>query len=215
MATHKDNPNVKTRKTSKSGKASQTKPGKSRTRSKAKDIEQAIEQLAASRVSNTPVQQSVLYQWKSYERPFKPMKKDSFAQLMAIISLFVLLLILIDSWPVAMLLVSFVFFIYIISTVEPNRAVHKITNWGIETEGKLFMWEQLDHFWIEPKDKYSLLVVRTLINWPRHLRLVLNPEDVEPVEGLLRQVLIEYQPPANWLDRVAHWLERHIKWEPT
>ncbi len=160
-----------------------------------------------------PVQKELIMEWSAYDRPFTQLNREVFSTILAGVLLLGVILFFIEGIIPVIMLASFVFLWYVLGTVKPQKATHKLLTWGIETSNKIYYWESMTRFWVEGKEGNRMLVIELLQVWPRHLRVMIDSDETEAV---LREVLVEFlvedEPLPNWVDKSAKWLERRIKW---
>src|SRR5690348_11084601 len=70
--------------------------------------------------------------WTAPARPFKRRTRDFYVTIFAMAAVTGLVLFLIDGFLPVILIISLVFLVYVLSTVEPENIQYKITNLGIK-----------------------------------------------------------------------------------
>lgn len=165
---------------------------------------------------DSPLQRELLFQWESYERPYRPLNKQVFSTLVAFVLLLSVVLYFLSGITAVILLISVMFLFYVLGTVQPAMAIHSLDTWGIETHNKLYVWDIMTHYWFEDYGESRVLVIGLTSRWPRFLRIVLDTEETEDIlNEVLAEILIKYHPEPNWLDKSTNWLEQHIQWDTT
>src|SRR3989337_4544643 len=86
--------------------------------------------------------------WKSPERIFKARSKKYFTKVALYAFIFILLAIAIGEYVFIGVIMAVVFVVYVLATAAPATIEHKITNMGIISGGRAFLWEELDPFWL-------------------------------------------------------------------
>ena len=166
---------------------------------------------------NAPIQKKLVHEWQAQERPYAPLNREMFTTVVAGVFLLGVILFVINGpiggTIIGMFLASIVFLWYVMGTVKPQKAIFRIFTWGIEAGERLYPYDIMNRFWFEGKDENRMLVVELLINWPRHLRVMIDNEETE---ALLREILedfiVEDQPKPNWLEKASTWIEKQIRW---
>ena len=157
-------------------------------------------------------EEKILFSWKAPARPFKKRDKEFFTTVAAIAFLIGLILFFIEGvLPVAVVL-SIVFLVYVLATVEPESVEHKITNKGIVFAGKLYKWQEFVRFWFAKRFGNELLVLET-IRLPGRLELVLEDGDKENIKKNIEKHLPLEEASPNFLDRAASWFSKKVPFD--
>jgi len=170
-------------------------------------------QNSSSFKKNTVEPLKVLLTWQSPSRLFKKKSREHFATIGAIVFLVAIILVFLQEWFLIAVIVSLVFFAYVLSTVKPEEVEHQITNKGIVTNGKNYFWEQLQRFWFEEKDNQAVLSIDGQDRLPIRLVILLSSEKKEEVKKALLQYLPEDKPEKTWTDKAGEWISRQIPLE--
>jgi len=157
----------------------------------------------------------VLLAWKSPGWLFKKRSREYFTTIGAIVSLMILILLLLQEWFLIVVIIALVFTAYVMATVKPQEAEHKITNRGIEIAGRKYLWGQMGRFWFVKKWDQEIMHVETLVGLPRRLTMVLASQSKVKVKELLSQYLSYEVPEKTWADRSSEWLSTRIPLEKT
>jgi hypothetical protein len=155
----------------------------------------------------------ILLEWKSPGWLFKKRSREFFTTVGAIIFLVILILLLLQEWFLIVVIIALAFTAYILNTVKPQEAEHKITNRGLETSGRKYAWDQLGRFWIVEKWGQAVLHVEALVGLPRRLTLILGQEKKSKVKDLLSEYLLYEVPEKTWSDKAGEWLSSRVPLE--
>ena len=159
-----------------------------------------------------PIPERTIVSWQSPSRIFKKRNRQYFATIFVIGLLISLILIFAGQFlPIAVVL-SVVFLVYVLSTVPPGVANHKITNYGIWVEDNLYYWDELGRFWFTEKFNQKILHLET-IRFPGRISLLLGEMDQDNIAELLSQVLINQKPEPTFFDKAGEWIEKNIPLE--
>ncbi|HBG82180.1 TPA: hypothetical protein DDW69_05140, partial [candidate division CPR2 bacterium] len=115
-----------------------------------------------------------LITWKSPERIFKSRSRKYFTKVALYGLIFVLAAIAFGEFFLVGVIIAVVFVVYVLATVAPQVIEHKITNMGIISGGRAFLWEELDSFWFDRKGDDRLLIVQTELHFPTRLIILLT-----------------------------------------
>ena len=170
-------------------------------------------QIKGSLTTGKPEQLRILLTWRSPSRLFKRLSRERFATIGAIVFLVGIILVFLQEWFLIAVIVALAFFSYILSQVKPEEVEHQITNRGIVTGGKTYVWEQLLRFWFEGENNQTVLLVDGLERMPFRLLLLLGDQKKETVQKILASYLPEEKPEKTWIDRAGEWITRQIPLE--
>ena len=161
-----------------------------------------------------PLQKQILLTWTAAGRPIYKIDKDVLSTIIAGTFLISVILFFIDGAMPVIMLASIIFLLYVLGNTPPHDVKHTISNWGIESEGNLYVWESFTRYWIDGKGENRMMVVETALNWPRHLRFMLGNVKEDDLVEIMQTFLIEDKPAPNWADKASTWLEKRIRLTP-
>jgi len=152
--------------------------------------------------------------WKSPERIFKARSKKYFTKVALYAFIFILLAIAIGEYVFIGVIMAVVFVVYVLATAAPQTIEHKITNMGIISGGRAFLWEELDSFWFEKRGDDRLLMVQTDLHFPTRLIMLLTNVSERTLLELLEKHLHYHPAPVHTLfDKWAQTLQKRINFE--
>src|SRR3989337_3366557 len=152
--------------------------------------------------------------WKSPERIFKARSKKYFTKVALYGLIFVLAAIAFGEFFLVGVIIAVVFVVYVLATVAPHVIEHKITNMGIISGGRAFLWEELDSFWFEKRGDDRLLMVATELHFPTRLIILLTSVSERKLLDLLEKHLHYHPSPVHTLfDKWAQTLQKRINFE--
>ncbi|MBU3957154.1 hypothetical protein KKI19_02695 [Patescibacteria group bacterium] len=154
-----------------------------------------------------------LLAWTASERPFKRRSREYFTTIGAIVFLIGVILLFLKEWLLIVVIIALMFVAYIMSTVEPRKVEHKITNEGIVTGGRRYRWGELGRFWFTEKWGEKVLHTETLFGMPRQLLMLLGETKEEQVKKILSDYLPFEEPEKTWVDNASEWLSRRVPLE--
>lgn len=147
--------------------------------------------------------------WTAAARPFKRRSKEFYITVVAMASLVGLILFLVEGFMPVILIISLVFLLYVMNTVEPENIEYKITNKGIKVGGKRTDWELINRFWFSRRFDSELLVTETL-SLPGRMEFVINSEDKEKIRKTLSSFVPEEEVAPSFLDRSANFFTKKL-----
>lgn len=156
-----------------------------------------------------PEPEKALFTWKAPSRPFKRRDRDFWMTVIAIASIFSLILFLAEGVMPVIMIISVIFLFYVLSTVEPEEIEYAITNKGVKIAGKRTDLEQLSRFWFTRRFNDALVAFETFV-LPGRLELVIDPKDKEKMRKVLSDYLPEEEAPPSRLDRIANWFSKKL-----
>jgi len=153
-----------------------------------------------------------LLEWKAPTRPFKRKSKEFFSTVLTIAALIVIILAFLKEWFAILAVVAFVFLVFVIGKIPPEDVSHKITNRGIITGEKEYLWGQLGRFWFEEKYGQKILYVENF-TFPRVLMMIVAREDEKRLKDILADYLPQETPEETWLEKASQWLTTKVSLE--
>jgi hypothetical protein len=102
---------------------------------------------------------------------------------------------------------------YVLASVVPDKTTHTLTNKGIRTSEKLFEWETMGRFWWDEKWKQTYVSIEAPGRIPSMVILLVDKEEKESVDQILKTYLINQKPEPTWFDNAAKWLSEKVPLE--
>ena len=152
--------------------------------------------------------------WKSPVRIFKSRSKKYFTKIALYALIFTLAAIAFSEYLLVGVIIAVVFLVYVLATVHPDTIEHTITNMGIISGGRAFLWEELDSFWFDKKGDDRLLVVQTDLHFPTRLIVLLSTVSERTLLDVIEKHLHYHPAPVHTLfDKWAHTLQKRINFD--
>lgn len=152
--------------------------------------------------------------WKSPVRIFKPRSKKYFTKVALYGLILILLALAFGEFILVGVILAVVFVVYVLATAAPETIEHKISNMGIVSGGRAFLWEELDTFWFEKRGDDRLLVVQTKLHFPTRLLILLSTVSERTLLDVLEKHIHFHPAPVHTLfDKWAHALQKRINLE--
>lgn len=164
-------------------------------------------------VTVVPSVMKELFVWEAPVRPFKKRDKEYFSTIGTIVFLLAVILFFIKEWLLIAVVVAVMFVSYVLATVPPGEITHKITNKGVKTGDKIYLWDWLSRFWFSKKWECEILHIETRLLFPRQLQLVIKGKDREKVKLLVEKYLLFEKPKKTLIDKAADWLQEKVPLE--
>lgn len=157
--------------------------------------------------TESPKEVKTLLKWESASRPFKRRDTKYFINLGIIIFVLAAILLFVQEFLLIGVLLALLFVSYVLGTVEPEKMDHKITNQGLTTGNRSYLWNELSDFWFTEKYGEVVLNVGTKIRFPARLLVLVPFMDRDKV----KEILVEYLPfrevaPTSWMDQTVDWV---------
>lgn len=150
-----------------------------------------------------------VFSWRAPERPFKRRDRQFWITIVAIASIFGLILFLAEGVMPVILIISLIFLFYVLSTVEPEETIYTVTNKGIKISEKLTDWQVLTRFWFTKRLDSDLLVFDMNVV-PGRLELVVHSKDKDKIRDILTSYMKEEEAQPSNIDRTASWFSRFL-----
>lgn len=157
-------------------------------------------------------QEEVYAVWSSPSRLFKKRDREFFVNILAIVFLLSVILVFVREFVLIATVLSIVFLIYVLSTVPPEEVKHRLTNFGIESAGHFYRWEEFADFWFEDQWGQTMLVIRPFMS-PRVIILLGDQPKGKIREAVARHIPFREEPDKNWVDNAARWISEKIPLE--
>lgn len=152
--------------------------------------------------------------WKSPVRVYKARSRKYFVKILMYALVLVLASIAFEWYFLVGVILALVFVAFVLALVPPETIEHKITNMGIISGGRAFLWEELDSFWFDKKGDDRLLFVQTNLRFPGRLIILLTSVSEKTLLELLEKHLHFYHGPVHSsLDKWAIWLQERVNLE--
>jgi hypothetical protein len=156
-------------------------------------------------------QRRVLLQWPAPERPFRRINRQVFSTILSLAFLLGVILFFIEGAMPVITLIAVIFLYYVLGTIPPRTVTHRLTNWGIETEGHRWNWDDMTRYWFDGDKDHRMAVIELISGFPRHLRILLGESIKEDqLKSHLEKYLIHDRPEPNWLERIEKWSKSKI-----
>ncbi len=153
--------------------------------------------------------EKVLLDWSAPTRPFKRMNREFWVTIIAMAAIVGLILFFAEGFMPVILIISIVFLVYVLTTVEPENINYSVTNRGIKIGKTTLEWENLIRFWFSKRFDSPLLVVQKY-GIPDRLELVIIQDKKENLKTILLKYIPEEKVPPSSLDKAASWFSAKI-----
>lgn len=161
------------------------------------------------------VKKELLLSWRAPVRPFKKRDREFYSTAGAIAFLVMVVLFFLKEWVLIVTIIALLFLVYILSTTPPEEVEHRITNKGIETGGKNYVWNELGLFWFTKQWGETILNVSAPFQMPGRLMMLLGKEKEENLRKLLERFLEHEEMPPTMMEKAGNWLARKVPLEKT
>ncbi|HEY4694468.1 MAG TPA: hypothetical protein VIH52_00710 [Candidatus Nanoarchaeia archaeon] len=152
-----------------------------------------------------------LYSWKSAERLFIPRNRKWFTYVIVLVLVLTLILLFLRQFIIIAPILAIAFVAYVLASVPPEPAEHKLTTQGLNSGGHSYLWEELADFWFIEKYGETLIHIDTYLHFPRRLILILGKGDKEKIkEAMLQYLPFREIPKTTWVDRLADFLSNNF-----
>jgi hypothetical protein len=150
-----------------------------------------------------------LIAWSAPARPFKRMNREFWVTIIAMAAIVGLILFFAEGFMPVILIVSIIFLVYVLTTVEPENINYLITNKGVKIGEKTFEWENLIRFWFGKRFDSPLLIVQKY-GIPDRLEFVISQNEKEKIKTTLLKYIPEEKVTPSFLDKAASWFSKKI-----
>lgn len=150
-----------------------------------------------------------LFSWQAPARPFKRRTREFWVSVIAAGSVLSFIFFITEGIMPVILIISVVFLLYVLSTVEPEEIEYKITTWGVKVADKRADWENIGTFWFSKRLESNLLIFSTY-SLPGRLELVIKENDKSALKKAITNHAEENEAPPTNLDKAANWLAKKL-----
>lgn len=152
--------------------------------------------------------------WESPERVFKSRSKKYYVKVSLYGFIFILTAIAFGHFFLVGVIMAIIFVVFVLASHAPFTIEHKLTNMGIISGGRAFLWSEMDSFWFDKKGDDRLLVVQTKMYYPSRLIILLSTVSERTLLELLEKHLHYHEGPVHTrMDKWANFLQERINLE--
>ncbi|OGV90621.1 hypothetical protein A2783_05650 [Microgenomates group bacterium RIFCSPHIGHO2_01_FULL_45_11] len=170
-----------------------------------------VQESEPSRVVVQPEPEKTLLTWKAPARLFKKRNREYYSTIAVIVVLLCVILLFAKEFLLIAVILSLAFVAYVLASVAPSEVEHKITNKGIRTGERFYLWSMLGRFWFEDKWGQEMLLVENLSGFPGRLTFLLAVEiKKEELEKILSARIVKEKPALTAIDKAAKWLQEKV-----
>lgn len=157
-------------------------------------------------------EESILFEWNSYERPQKKWTKEFYSSVIVMAFLASIIFYFIEGIMPVLVIWAMVFMLWAMSKTEPRIEKYAISTWGLKTKDKTYRFEEMNNFWFETKWGGRLMRIN-LVKIPWHLVIVIDSEHEDTIRKLMLSSVTYQEPAVTWSDRMVKWLGDKIPLE--
>jgi len=150
------------------------------------------------------------FSWTAPMRPFKKRDREFYVNLFSIAGLLGVILFFIDGWMPVVLIVSLIFLVYVMSSIEPEKIQYRIEEKGLFIADKSIDWEKIIRFWLSKRYNSNLLVIETA-SFPGRMEYVINAADKEKIRKAMSSYVIEEETPPSNIDKATLWFSDKLR----
>lgn len=160
-------------------------------------------------VQKEPDKEIDIVSWESPARPFKRRNREFWVTIVAIAAVVGLVLLFVEGFMPVLLIISMVFLFYVLSTVEPEKILYKVTNKGIRIAERLTPWEDMGRFWFTRRFDANLLAIESN-NIAGRMEMVVDGVDKESLKKAISEYLKYEEVPGSRIDKAAIWFSKKM-----
>lgn len=127
-------------------------------KAKIEDLEKRLEADSNNETEIRKEEETPLFDIYTWRSAVYFNKDKSWFTLMTVFSVIsVLLALLFENFMLVFVIIAVGFYIYVLNTIKPITLRNSITNKGIRIDDELYLWNDIDYFWISEKDNELLI----------------------------------------------------------
>jgi hypothetical protein len=159
-----------------------------------------------------PDPETILLSWHAPSRIFKPRNREFWTTIFTMGGIIGLLLFFVEGWMPVAVIISFIFFIYVLSTVPPDHVEYKISNKGVIFGDRTYFWNKIVGYWFEEKWGQKVLHV-DIYMLPGRISMLLGDANEEELKEILKQYSVEQKPKDTFVDKSVKWIGKKVPLE--
>ena len=180
----------------------------------AKQVDRILNQEELDAKHEAALESKAIITWKSPVRVFKARSRKYFVKIALYSLVFILAAIIFGEFALVGVIIALVFVAYVLALAAPDTIEHKITNMGLVSGGRAFLWEDLDSFWFDSRGDDRLLIIQTNLKFPGRLIILLTTVSERTLLDLLEKHLHFHHGPVHTLfDKWAMWIQERVNLE--
>ncbi|OGY28946.1 MAG: hypothetical protein A3F35_02380 [Candidatus Woykebacteria bacterium RIFCSPHIGHO2_12_FULL_45_10] len=153
------------------------------------------------------IQIKELYSWTAPSRTYRKKSKRWALNMLLTILIILVILLFLRQFILMAVVLSLGFLAYVIDAIPPEEVGHRLTNQGIISGDRSFLWEELYDFWFIRKNEFEILVIDTVVSYPRRLMLLIRPNQQEEIKNIMLGYLpFREKPHLSWIDQAGESL---------
>ena len=150
-----------------------------------------------------------IFSWSAPSRAFVQREREFWVKVVAVCSIFGLILFIVEGAMPVILMISIIFLFYVLSTVRPENIEYKITNLGIKLGGVTNYWDNIGRFWFSKKGNDQILVL-DMTSFSGRLELVVNSKEKDKIREIVKKYIPEEEAPQTRLDKAGEWIDSKL-----
>jgi hypothetical protein len=164
-------------------------------------------------VINQPEPEKILFSWNAPSRLYKKRNRDFYTTIAALVFLISIILLLAREFLLIGVVMAFGFLSYVLASVKPEPIENTLTNKGVRTHDKLYLWPEISRYWWEEKWSTHLLHLEYPPQFPHKVILLATSEQKTDIDKVVAKYVIMDKPDPNFLDKSASWLQQKVPLE--
>lgn len=150
-----------------------------------------------------------LITWTAPTRPFKRYGRKFYVTVFSIVGIISIILFIAEGAMPVILLIALTFLFYILSTVQPEDVVNKVTNKGIKISDTTIDWQNIRRFYFSKKSGVDILILETFA-FPGRMELVINNDLKESLKREISAYVPYEEIKPSLLDRITDWVIKKL-----
>lgn len=170
-------------------------------------------------INNFPVPESkmveTLMTWKAPSRPHRKKNRSFYTTVAILIILIAMIALLAGERMLVAVLFALMFLVYVLNFIEPGEIDYKISTQGVTIDDHFYHWQEMDSFWFEKKDGYTVLHIFTQLKFPTMIMMVLGQttEEIEVKKIVARFLPFHEIPPKSTVEKWGESLQKYFQLE--
>jgi hypothetical protein len=142
-----------------------------------------------------------IYKWKAPDRVFVPKSRNFFVLISIVFIVGIVVSAIMESLMFILVLVSLLALLFIQHTIAPREVEHEITNKGIKAFRRLYLWKDVDRFWVMRRSGHNLLHVEFKKFGERLILLIRDEDELDIVRELIKHIKYTENDESNFITK--------------
>jgi hypothetical protein len=150
-----------------------------------------------------------VYTWHAPDRVYTERTSTWYIVVAFVACFSIVVAFLLGNWPSILAICAIIILVYVLNVIPPNTIKLAVTNRGIRIEEELFLWNDIEYFWVSERSGQLVLNIHLLNQAGRVVALIGSGD----VNKILKEIIKheEYREPRGMEGLISSLLEGRRK----